>query len=1257
MSAERKSYGPRGGEFAGTDRFRLLRRLGAGSLGLVYHVEDVETGQKVALKTLPGLDADSIYYIKQEFRSLRGIRDVNLVELYELFVDGEHCFFTMEFIDGLRFTNYIWAQGGRPSPSTGLSSTAVTALRRALHQLALGVAALHRRRKLHRDIKPDNVLVTREGRVVLLDFDLVTRFQPEDAHNTDFDDGSGTLHYMSPEQHWRQPLTSAADWYGVGVLLYEALSGDVPFDGNPQEILDAKEALALPWLRDLAPGTQDDDLGALLRDLLHPLPEGRAGELRIFEVTREASRPSTEISLGQGRKVGRAPLVGRAEEMAALQAICQRSSLEGPALVCIEGASGIGKSELVESFLDSVGKKALILRGACHHQESVPYKAFDSLVDDLTQYLLLLERGKISVPAPRHASALTRVFPVLGRVKALSGADNLDATPLQEIRLLAFRALRELLTQLANLRPLILWIDDLQWGDTDSAALFRELLRPPDAPQLLLIASYRSEERADSELLRSLMDLQEANEARFRRLPLDLLGKADSHALAVELLTGVPGAPPIDEIIEEAAGSPFLLVELARYIAHGLDDRGSKLQGGERLKQILRHRVELLSERERTILEVVSVAGKQMDRSLVLKAAGLGEAGRRELSRLSQENLVRPTEVNERPAIGIYHDLYRQVILADLEIERYRRHHRSLAEALASSPSPDPEALLVHYRGAGDEHTARKYAWQAAERAMATLAFERAAEIYGSLLSGDHRDIERWEIQEKLGDALANAGRAQRAGESFEVAAQELEERLSGRGGELAARVWTLRRRAAEQYLRGGYVAQGVAAASQVLRAVGLEYPTSAWQAWVSMLARRTQLQLRGLGYTRRSGDEIPAVDLDRIDACWSTGLGLGWIDRTRTAAFQARGTLLALEAGETTRVAQALLSEASQLVSFGGAARRRRGEVVLAEARQLTAESDDPWLKAFLVLMEGTMAFYDARWRHALVSCRRAEEMFRERKRAAAWEVTTSQLLSLGALTYLGDLGELRRVLPLLLDEAEARGDLLSASSLASGLPNLLWLSLDHPEEARKRAEKAIAGWNQDDLQFPHYLHLIATMQIDLYLGDGQAAWRRIARMWPRLVASFLPIVETLRITLHHLRARAALAAAGPRRNAKKLSRWDRLRAGPAWLLWIAEWDAACLEREEAAWAAPLAAAVRAGVAATRGQRGEAASALRHAARLFDGLDMALYAAAARVQQAAVEPGEAGQTARRAGEVWMQEHGVVNPGKIAAMLVPGIDG
>ncbi|MBZ0238744.1 MAG: serine/threonine protein kinase, partial [Deltaproteobacteria bacterium] len=251
------------------DRFELRGELGVGATGAVYRVLDRHRGQEVALKTLRRVHGADLYRFKREFRSLVGFHHPNVAELHELFSVDDEWMYTMELVAGVRFDAWVRAQPARlavedlsdstvqvPRTGGGGGTLDEARLRAALRQLADALLALHATGKVHRDLKPSNVLVETGGRVVILDFGLVVEHENLDRTH---DGGSvGTVAYMSPEQSADLPLGPATDWYAVGVMLYEALTGKRPFAGAASDVIERKRLEDAPPPSAIAPGVPAD---------------------------------------------------------------------------------------------------------------------------------------------------------------------------------------------------------------------------------------------------------------------------------------------------------------------------------------------------------------------------------------------------------------------------------------------------------------------------------------------------------------------------------------------------------------------------------------------------------------------------------------------------------------------------------------------------------------------------------------------------------------------------------------------------------------------------------------------------------------------------------------------------------------------------------------------------------------------------------------------------------------------------------------
>ncbi|HUH01979.1 MAG TPA: protein kinase [Kofleriaceae bacterium] len=783
-----------------------MRQIGSGGMGVVYEAFDTETRARVAVKTLHALDAQTLYQFKREFRALQHLEHRNLVDLWELVEQDGKWFIAMELIDGVDFLSHV--RGGDRSPNDAVSLTVFAAtervsgrtssarsssgigtsrderglvvdetrLRHALGQLAEGLSALHGAGSVHRDVKPSNVLVTRDGRVVLLDFGLITEVSADHARESTEAQVVGTAVYMAPEQAASRTVGPAADWYSVGVMLYEALTGRPPFGGRTLQILMDKQCCEPVPPRVLAPGVPAD-LDTLCLELLQIAPEDRpAGTDLLRRLTADrrssrslpvAARPGSDLTVSP-------PFVGRHAELAVLRRGLADVRAGNAVTVYVHGESGLGKSALLRHFTDGLrGQEAVVLTGRCYERESVPYKALDGVVDALSRYLRRLPDHDVGALVPRHAALLSAVFPVLGSVEAIARAPRprQQVRDLHELRKCAFAALRELLLRLAETRVLVLVIDDLQWADADSFLLLGDLMRPSGAPPLLLLVSSR--EPPSRRVPGKAGSANLAGEVRV--VSLSLLEPTDARRLARELLRNTAVATTVSPaaIAVEACGHPLYVAELARHAA--MADEGDRERGHSRLDDAIWRRAAALPPEVRAVLELVTLAGTPVPQGVIRRAARQDAAEFvRHVSLLRAAHLVRSRGSRVGDSIEPYHDRVREAVEAHIEASVRLAHHERLAAAIAGAGlgADRPELLLRHLEAAGRSSPAAAHAEAAARRAVDAFAFEQAAELYRAALRlGDCDPEQTRELQRRLGAALVSAGRGAEAANVFLSAA------------------------------------------------------------------------------------------------------------------------------------------------------------------------------------------------------------------------------------------------------------------------------------------------------------------------------------------------------------------------------------------------------------------------------------------------------------------------------------------------------
>jgi serine/threonine protein kinase len=1260
--------------FRGTKRFVVDGRLGAGGMGVVHRVRDLDRGELVALKTMVRVEPEALLRFKKEFRALADISHPNVVQLYELFSEGEQWFFTMELLDGVDLLAWVQSSLTLPPPplalngdagaaddlcATQLAGTAffdslrpalatpatsaavaepqgtalqcfpvrdVGRLRDAFRQLAAGLSAIHAAGKLHRDVKPPNVIVTRSGRVVLLDFGVAYDIADRKGHGVEYV-MAGTPAYMAPEQATLARATPASDWYAVGVVLYEALAGRLPFEGSAPAILYGKQQRA-PMPPSTYVESIPEDLEQLAMDLLKADPRARpSGEEVLARL--EGERISRVSSPGE------VSFVGRRTQLDELRG-AYRESASSLGVVMLHGRSGMGKSALASRFLaELAGADALVLSGRCYERETVPFKAVDSVVDELRHWLSRQPENEMAALLPPDLSALARVFPVLGDVDDREGhgrkydapgtSDHIEP---HELRRRAFGAMKELLGNIAREHRLVVHIDDLQWCDADSVQLLEALFAPPSPPWMLL-CTYRTElVRASTPLadLRAAIDVLGA-QCTFREVELRELAPHEAEELARTLVGGTgSGDEDIAALVTaEACGNPLFLGELARWANERRD--GAQRAAGLSLEQVILDRVSRLSDDARNLLETLSVAGGPLTHAVAARASDLASRLHTPALALRSARLVVTRGLGDDDAIEPAHDRVRETISQSLGDERRRACHAGIARALAAvEPACDAEAVFEHFRAAGDTGSAKGFVLAAASAADRSLAFLRAAALYQAAIELRAAPLDV--LHRRLGDAFANAGHLADAADAY----------LAGSRHATAAEGLELRRLAAEDYLKSGRDARGLEVMRAVLAEVDLPYPRSKQLALASLLLSEAKLRIAPLRRRLRPAQSVDVAHLARIDVAFAAATGIALSDPLRGADYASRGLLLALEASEPVRLCRALAVAASNAATRGERS-RSRAEDLVRTAERIAQEIDDPRVRALALLGSGTVHFLLGEWRSARSKLERADRLLRESCRAVAWELASTQSWTCNVLILSGELSEASRRVPALMEEARGREDLFAMMHLTYPAC-IARIVADDVEGAREIARRGEAS-SQDVLTAGHWGAFISACSVDRYRGDGASAWRRVRDQSSALESSMLWQSAMVRVFSSYERGLSAIAAASANRERKTA-------------LKLAERWAKALAKEKLRYAPALGHLLQAGASAVAGDRSAALESLDAAIPQLDDADLGYLAACGRHRKGELIGGAAGRELVERSRAFFDAQGIVSAERCLAMSAPG---
>lgn len=740
--------------------YQIRASLGAGGMGQVYRAFDPRLGREIALKIIRRLavdDESALDRLLREATLASALNHPNIVTIYETGVVSSDRYIAMELVDGVTLRQ-LAAQGLELSRIIGIA-----------RQVAEALAVAHASQIIHRDIKPDNVMVRPDGYVKLLDFGLA-RVQPDaygggstfvaaTAAHTDTGMVLGTVGYMAPEQARGETVTAEADIFSLGVVLYELVTGRHPFFAASQ--LGTLHALL--WDTPEPPALLSPELPRALDQLIletlqkdSRLRPGATEVMYRLALAHDSNIATALSSVTVPRRTATASnVVGRDLELDAMNHEFERAQRGKARLVAISGEAGVGKTTLVETFvqqLEERGEPVRIGRGRCSERlaGSEAYLPVLEALDSLQRNAQLGGLSRlIRALAPNWYAQL---MPPSGND---SSAARLAAETAGGSQERLKREISSLLEEVGRIQPVILWFDDIHWADPSTTDLIGYLAHRLDTTRLLLIVTGRPSELAQSR-------------HPFLSLKLDLL----SRGLCREIVPSYLDEAAIDRYIalqfpehaftpgfaglihERTEGNPLFMSDVLRdlrrrqviqhkdnrwVIADDLSAIARELPAS--IRSLIQRKLDALDDTDRRLLSAASVQGMDFDSGMLAASLQMDEeAVENQLERLEREHAlvryVRELDTPDRVLTLQYrfvHHMYQNVCFESLRATRRASLSRAIADRLVQRYGEQPTERLADiamlFEVGRDNIRAAEYWNRAAQAAARLYAHDESARL------------------------------------------------------------------------------------------------------------------------------------------------------------------------------------------------------------------------------------------------------------------------------------------------------------------------------------------------------------------------------------------------------------------------------------------------------------------------------------------------------------------------------------------------
>jgi predicted ATPase len=723
--------------------YEILGLLGRGGMGVVYKARQQSLNRLVALKFLPADCAGDPTWLgrfRREARTASALNHPHICTIYDTGECAGQPFLSMELIDGQTLAALV----GRHLPMVEVT--------RLIGQAAQALAAAHAAGVVHRDVKPENIMVRADGYVKVLDFGLARRLpslaQRNPGGDRDSNPGTflGTVAYMSPEQARGATADSASDVFSLGLVFYQVATGMHAFEGDS----DLGILHAIATKQPIPPSQLNPevtaDLEALMEAMLHKNPQLRptAAEVDAALTVLPGRRAERAVQAAARLSVRREP------ELAALHAAFADADAGRGSLVCVTGEPGIGKTTLVEDFLDELAALArahVIARGRCSDRLAGT-EAYSPVIDALGN--LVRGAGRWSMARLMKAVAPTwyaQVAPASENSTIRAGeAARASSQPAM------LREFTSFLREASRLDPVILFFDDLHWADVSTVDLLAHVCRRSPGPRVLVVVTYRPTELLLGPHPFHHVKLELQGRGVCTELALGFLDRRDiERYLALAFPDHAFPQDFADLVLSRTEGNPLFMVDLLRYLRERsviaeLGGRWSLVGEApdlwqelpESVRGMIQRKLERLAKPDRQLLAAASIQGHEFDSAVVAGAlerdAADVEERLQELDRV--HGLVRPVREYEFPdgtltlRYVFVHALYQHALYSDLSPTRRAALGAALARTLQerhgeASPAVAAELAILYEVGRKFGQAASQFS-QAARNAARVFAHREA---------------------------------------------------------------------------------------------------------------------------------------------------------------------------------------------------------------------------------------------------------------------------------------------------------------------------------------------------------------------------------------------------------------------------------------------------------------------------------------------------------------------------------------------------